>query len=271
MLVRRITASDDKDLAQMCALHDRLFPEEVRDSSQDVVRWLAELEVERREGRNKLEDYLLIAKLGSVVVGYLYAQYYLDAMYLFISYYGIDKQYAAARKTAASSLLSNLVTLVRRNHSGCKGLVSELERGKATALRILYRRSAKAQGLKAYEICFQYEQPALSPAKELSTVPQVLVYVPTDAHAGAACLTRAGALGILRCILLEVYGDSYEHDAEMDCKYRKYLRRLYERYEQTLPETIPLKPLGNRGICSEKPNESIQRTAGKTRAADAGR
>lgn len=65
LVVRRILSPGDEDLPAAYDLYcTEITNESERDSFAEIQRWLAEAEEARRIGDAKLDEYLLIAKLG---------------------------------------------------------------------------------------------------------------------------------------------------------------------------------------------------------------
>lgn len=243
VLVRRIVSTEDDHLGAALDLHERLFDEAVRDSSEDIRRWVGEMEAARRDGTHlSLDEFLLVATRKSETLAYLFAQYYISSRYLFISYLGVDKTKREARAQGARTLLDALVDEIRCVHPDCRGLVSELEFGKARPLKILYRRHARRLGLRAYQVCVDYTQPRLSPHSDAARSSQVLLFIPLDLQSKST-LSKGEALSILRFILLEVYGDSFQHDPRLNDAYRSQLQATFAEFERTLPSTVPLLPI----------------------------
>jgi hypothetical protein len=73
--VRRIEDPHDPYLQQALDLNERI-PENERNSSEDIVRWLCEIKLETAEGRCKFQDYPLVALVKKKVVALLSAQFY---------------------------------------------------------------------------------------------------------------------------------------------------------------------------------------------------
>ena len=244
--IRRITSPGDRNLEQMCELHDKSFPKkDVKDSCDNIIRWLEEMESVRRGGKSDFEEYLLVAEIGSDVVGYLLAQYY--PKYFFISYLAVGKEHNATnKKEAAEKLIKKLLKLARANHPGFRGLVAELEEDKAEEQMRRFRMLAKKVCFRAYEVCTPYKQPRLLPTTDLPPIPQSLLFFPGDNRDVGETLTKEEVLEMIRFIYLDVYGDSYKDDPEEDEEYRGYLTGLYNEYKNTLSEYIPVRSLEKR-------------------------
>src|SRR2546423_1530864 len=83
--VRRITKPNDKDFNQLMHIYEQLLPANERSSPEDIMRWLKEYNIKRKDPNHTLEEYWLIGKIEGMVVSLLFFQYYTDTKLLFIT------------------------------------------------------------------------------------------------------------------------------------------------------------------------------------------
>jgi hypothetical protein len=264
--VRRITERDD-DFVAMCELHDRLFPHDVvGDNPTDIERWLEESRA--NVSNTALDDILLVSKFQNEVVGYIYAQYYKDSRYIFVSYLGIDDQVLEARQKAATLLLRELLKYARTSGYAWKGIVGEIEEYRrmnygrengyelrARKLMYAFQRDIRKIATKfrmhaeVYRLYFKYLQPALRVediedrnALDERELKQWILYVPHDQNAreiaksedGTLYISRHLTLEILQFILLQTYADAHQGNS----RYFVHLEQELDKYAKLLPENV---------------------------------
>ena len=142
----------------------------------------------------------------------------------------------------------------------CAAIVAELDmekkrRGRplADVQRHKFQWYALAAGLRAYTIPdLNYHQPILEVEDRriqefrrtgiLSKEGlQLIMYVPLGKVSILGSISREHMLRILEALLMEWYGDSYDHDAGQNAVYREYLEAILEGYRDTLPERIRIE------------------------------
>jgi len=246
MVVKRIQSPSDQDLIPALELYCRSIPENERDSQETIVRWLQEIEIETKEGRCKLKDYFLVAKVGNRVAGLLYGQYYPNRGLMFVSFMAVDREYLETRHCLASTaLLRYLSRELRRGLKTCEGIVFELEyhgsgnkkHDRTCRARMRHFRAlARTQNLAVKEIEVGYRQPKLSLWEgNQKEERQHLMYGRTKPPALSTTISRTEVERILRFLHEDIYGDHFEDDPGRDREFRLYLNGLYRKLTANLP------------------------------------
>jgi hypothetical protein len=250
--VRRITKPNDKDFNQLMHIYEQLIPDNERSSPEDIVRWLSEYNIERKDPNHTLEDYWLVGKIEGVVVSFLYFHYYTDTRLLFISYYGVDKNAQEEHHLATGAMLEFFQKRIRKILSQCEGIVYETEcpapedskeaKRRKKARIELFKAYARKLETTAYQIDIDYVAPRLDTDKNTFFDEEhlALSYIPFKTPSILNSIKKQEVLKILYFVYCQVYGDSYTDDEEKDKDYRSYVASVLEFYEATLPEEIKL-------------------------------
>ena len=101
-----------------------------------MKRWIGEIDENyAQDGDNKFDDIMLALKLRDEVVGYLYAQHYVNRQIIFISYLGYNERIRQARNgVGPTELLKKLIEICKRSSPPWKtvlGEVEQIKRGRA--------------------------------------------------------------------------------------------------------------------------------------------
>jgi hypothetical protein len=252
--VRRILTSTDPDLVGLIDLHNLLFKSDnsiqdedgrsdIGDSGDDFSRWIEELQ-EIRKQRVLLDEFFLVAKIGNAVCAYLYATYYVDTNFLFISYIGSDPKNANARWRAPIALLTYLHDQIRKTYRLWNGLVVEVQKSKSKHTKRLFENYQNKIKIKGYEFDLSYLQPPIAPNDIFKPIEEDLLFFPSKKwpplkdyeYPERMYYEKGLVLTILRFIYLQVYADSFsEAGVEEDTKYRQILLSLYKNYDIELP------------------------------------
>jgi hypothetical protein len=264
LTVERITRSDDRYLEEIWRIHQSKFTDAVADEYTDLQRWLDEAAEARKSGHQRFDEFLLYVKADKQVLGYLFAQYYIQRQLIFLSYIAVDKGALKARRPESEvviKLFRELIKLIEER--GCwRAIVGEFESQKigrfcshAQTLMVAFQRSLRKlrqsfdPKADLFHICMNYRQPVLRP-DEIDTAvidgsyDQWLVLLPrhpaqmirTDEN-GKSFIDRAAALDILRFVYFEVYLDAFKNDKT----YSKYLDAEFAKAAQSLPAQIEVK------------------------------
>src|SRR5262249_45940720 len=100
--------------------------ESERDSFEEIQRWLAEAADARKTGTPDLDEYLLVAKLGTQVCGLFYGQYYCSHRMFLVGYLVMDRKSLDSRRATSLGLIKHLVGLLKADHPDCAGFIFEL-------------------------------------------------------------------------------------------------------------------------------------------------
>jgi hypothetical protein len=125
--VRRVIEPDDHDLPEAYEVYCKGItnPDE-RDSFMDIQRWLGEAKATRCSGTAKLDEYLLIATVGSKVCAFFYAQYYPSHRALLIGYLVLDPDSGDAKRASSLGVIEFMFKTLGLEHPECRGVVFEL-------------------------------------------------------------------------------------------------------------------------------------------------
>jgi hypothetical protein len=246
VFVRRIKSSDDADIEGMLELYLSLFPDDGVNYSCDDLIELTRAQDEFDEARHvKGENIMLVARFKSEVAGFLFCHFYPERKKAIVSYYGINKQIVEARRSAASRLLRSLHTLLKKRK--CDFIFFDAlrpgqdhpraENSERKARLALLKQSAKALGLHACELQFDYRSPKITLAEGTHEDCLSLLVVPlSSAPVSHFAKTEVG--GFLRFVYQDCYGDIYRTDDPRFQEYQKYLSKRVEDYEKSLPEQV---------------------------------
>lgn len=249
--VKRIQEPSDPDLLPALELYSRAIPENERDSPENIVRWLQEVQTETREGRCELVDYFLAAKASDKPIALLYAHYYPASRLLHISYLVVDGDAPEAKRCAASkALVSHMTSEVKRSLKHCHGIVFELEyqdSGSKKKTRVAngrmrhFRALARMQNIVVKEIALDYRQPKLSLWEgNYREERQHLMYARARPPHLPNSIARSEVEKVVLFLYKQIYGDHFDDDAARDAEYHQYLDRLYLKAVAKLPDPVPL-------------------------------
>jgi hypothetical protein len=245
--VRRVTDPNDEELDEAFALYDRRIPDpNLRDSSNDIRRWLGELRDEKAAATAELDDYLLVAKTRTGVCGFFYGQFYPKSGFLFVSYLVADEQTATSRKDTTRKIGEYLKRELRRTLQGCRAVVFELAAPSPTEretwlLRFrCFARMAGRAGVTIKRLDIPYVQPRLSPLDDsYKEEPQFLFYGCANAAPLGATVSRDEVVvPLLRALYTQWYAQAFERDPSTEKEYLDYLQKLFARVVDSIPSTV---------------------------------
>lgn len=241
--VKKIETADDLDLSLALKLYNgnnRGIPENAKDSPENIVRWLQEVQEETEQRCCRLKDYFLVAKVQERVYGLLYGHYYPERRLMFLSYIVTDENVPEARGGDASAALTQYLSREwRKRLKDLEGIVFELDYERYSALKRLFLPLAQMQKVVVKEININYLQPMLSLWENgYQEERQVLMYGRTLPPHLSTTIPRDEVKKVLGFIYMDIYGDYFGYNPDEDAKYRQYLEALYERVVAGLPEEI---------------------------------
>lgn len=247
--VKHITSPKDKDVAGLIELYTNLFPDNGVNYSADVIMEIVRGSSIPQEKRHvRCEDITLVARFRNVIVGFLFCHFYPDRRKAIISYYGIHKEFAEARKHAAILLLKKIKSILEEKHH-CEFLFFDAERPSAgisknentrrEARIALFRHDAILFGFEAHVLQFDYHPPRITLAKGTHEDSLVLMFVPLHKFS-APTLPKDTVVEFLRFVYLDCYGDIYHIDDPRFVKYHEHLIKKLKKCESSLPQTIPI-------------------------------
>ena len=248
IVVKRIMSSSDKHVDGILRLYERLFPEE--DGTNYTIEEMNEFMDAKPEAERHVvvENITLVAILRGEVVGFLLCAIYpVTRRKAIVTYFAVDEDNDEARvKSAADRLLEKLKTILIKSKK-CDVLFYELqapdernsndERRKRRARRLLFRRKAKASGLKALEFQFPYQCAKVSLSSDVHESPFSLFCIGLREPIPNQ-LSKKQLLEYLEFIYLDCYGDLYPKDDPRFPEHQAHLLGMLEHYKKSLPEVI---------------------------------
>jgi hypothetical protein len=248
--VHRINDPSHPDIAIALRLFERRIPDEERDSPDDIIRWLREVQDETRRGVCKLLDFFLIARIADNVAGFAYVQFYPVYSLGFFSYLVVDDKIPEARECHVSTkLLQEIVKHLFKDKIECKGVVVEVDepevlQGKkkmVAAARIRHFQTLSRQlGFPLKTVSIKYTQPRLSVDGSLQEFPMRLMYAIKSPSIEPRRITKAEANYLLKFFSEAIYGDHFEHRVDLDQEYRHYLQSWYHKHASRIPDVVDL-------------------------------
>jgi hypothetical protein len=261
LTVKHITDPEDIDLFAIWELQEREFADEIADNHHDMQRWIPEIDKNyAQDGDDKFDDIMLALKLLDDVVGYLYAQHYVNRQIIFISYLGYDENIREARHgKGPTELLKKLVQICQRSpRPPWKAIVAEVEqfkRGRSNHARDLFVKFRwYERGLqellgtagKLFILDFDYIQPAAKPidigkSPSDSQIQRLLLFA-RDVNSldktptGNYVLPGDEAVKLFDAVISCVYGDAHRDDEG----YQQYLRDTLASYRPHLESGVSL-------------------------------
>ena len=251
MRVREISKLSDRDIDETLEVFEQLFPEQHRIASSDLVAWLNE-EFHLLGGLPPLEHCLLIAKRRGRVIGMLKALYCPQTQFGLVSYFGIVKTDAIARKVASKLILRFFKAYIKKRWRKCVKLICEVddvtiakskkERNERIARARLFRDLARRHGVDAYTLNIAYTEPRLAEASDSETIgpPMSILVIPT-CPLEACSISRQECSQLLWFLLMRVYGGTQVMLPPQRASYSKYLSDLHDKLTTALPDEVKLQ------------------------------
>lgn len=248
--VKEITRIKDKDIDDTLDLFERLFREEHRVASSDLVEWLRR-NASAEQGTSAIQHCLLIAKRQGKTVGILKALYCPKDKYALLSYFGIEKEDAITRKVASKILLRFFRKCLSKRWQECEGLAFEVdlprpgtpkaENNERKARIRLFRDIARQHGHEACQIRFEYVQPKMADVFSGTERERrmALMLVPLKKCKGD-CICRDDFERLLRFLIFGVYGTTQKIPSLKKQAYEAYLARLYKGLVQSTGTEVAL-------------------------------
>jgi hypothetical protein len=231
--LKEIKRAKDKDIDDTLDLYERLFKEEQRVASSDLVEWLR-----TEQASTAIQHCLLVAKLRGKTVGILKALFCPKERYALISYFGIDNQDVVTRKVASKLLMRFFRKCLAKRWKDCDGVIFETDlprSGLSKAENIerkarirLFRDMARQHGHEACQIRFEYCQPKMADAFSLAGKERkmALMLIPIK-KCDEGCICRSDFERALRFLIFGVYGSTQKVPNQRKDAYQTYLERIY--------------------------------------------
>lgn len=248
--VKEIKHIKDKDIDDTLDLYERLFREEHRVASSDLVEWLRQ----KRGGESDkrvIQHCLLIAKHRRRTVGILKALYSVEEKYALISYFGIDKEDTITRKVASKILMRFFRKFLSKRWKTCDGLVFEVdiprprtpksENNERKARIRLFCDIARQHGHDACRIRFEYAQPKMADVFSATERERRmgLMLIPLK-KCESGCICSDDLERLLRFLIFGVYGTTQKIPKQKKQAYDAYLARFYAGLISACGTEVPL-------------------------------
>jgi hypothetical protein len=246
--VRQVRNRDDEDAEALLDLYQELFPDDGTNyAAEEIMELLDDWSVTGEKRHVVAENIVLVAKYHRQVVGFILCHFYPERRKAIISYFGIDKQVAEARRTAATRLTARLHRILRDRRHRCEYLFFDLQGVETTtapeeakerkARPRRFKQSASRLGTPAYTLQFQYVCPKVSLSETSREYPFTLMCIPLK-HRLPQPVPRALVMEFLTFIHLDCYGDLYPVSDDRFVPYHEHLIERLKQYELTLPPFV---------------------------------
>jgi hypothetical protein len=248
IIVKEIKRQTDKDINDTLELYERLFKDEHRVASADLVAWLRQTSDEMHY---TLQHCLLIAKHKKKPVGILKVLYSKYEKYGLICYFGIDKSSVPPRAIASRLLLRFFKEYLDKHWRECDGLAFEIdlpyprltkkEKTERIARHRLFKEIAHRHGHDVCKIGFDYFQPKMADNFQSATKERKmgLMLIPIK-KCKTACICRPDFDRLLKFLIFGVYGGTQKIARENKTAYDDYLTRLYASLTKDTKDEVQL-------------------------------
>lgn len=247
--VKWVQDPKDPDVAVALRLFERRIPYQERDSPDDIVRWLYEVQDETKRGVCELKDFFLIARIGEDVAGFAYLQFYPAYSLAFFSYLVVEDRIPAKECHVSTKLLQEINKLLFNRNLNCEGVVVEVDepeilkghqKTKAEARIKRFQTLSRQLNFPLKNVLIPYFQPRLSVDDKLQQHPMRLMFAIPNPSSEPRRITKHETMEILRFLSEAIYGDHFAHRADFDQRYRSYLKSWYNSFASKIPEVVEL-------------------------------
>lgn len=251
---------------------EKRISDDDKDAREDIIRWMEEMQEDKKKGICKLEEYFLVAMTATEMLGMAQVQFYPSSQMAFFSYLVTTLSTETPRNSTSSTIkkISTVDKLFARfrtellQNQNCKALIAEVEepnikdnsklkdsrdleksevknRPYLPMARIMtLNANAKKQKMIFREIGIQYRQPGLNCVEpEEQEKPLLLMIILPEQSEHLSEITHDFLNEILTFLEESVYGDSFEY-SDQEKEYREYLKGWKERLLKDAPEEIKL-------------------------------
>jgi hypothetical protein len=248
-----ITHADDADLSSALDLYKRRIPDDQRFESADIIGWISEDLVARRNlSPGAPTDWFVVAIYKRRVCGFVLFHFYPKAHMAFFAYMVVAQTPGIPVDLVSNTLCARVVLLLRRRRElrGCKTIVMEVENpSKQTSERMgdeslarvrRFCSLAQMRGFSLRAFDFDYKQPKLSTDDPEGSEHQLLLLsakmVPSLEPSADQLSTEVAEL--VSFIYTSIYPEGYSADPEETRLYRRYCERLRNQELARLPANI---------------------------------
>jgi hypothetical protein len=249
--VKLVTDQNDPDIDNFVELYNEVIDECARIAPEEIIKFIGNHEPKLG---STLCDYLFLCKSGKKLLGFLKVIYCTESNFLFVAYLGIDKSIDEARKEAVNCLFSHLAKFIEKRLKVCRAIFFEiaLQDKQSNLSRNARIRTFKAAverlQLPCYQVGIDYIQPEMpSDCGSIEEEQTTLLYALFDYQKIGSRLNlrdkfidKRELMQSLNFIYMKIYSRVYDEDNELNQVYRAYLSDIMRKYEQVLPQRIPL-------------------------------
>ena len=248
--IKEIRSEGDKDIEDSLELFERLFKEDDRVASSDLVAFLRP--PEKNEGRkDSLQHCFIIAKHGRKVAALLKAIYCPISRYVLVCYFGIDKSDLITRRIASPLMLRFFRKYIQKRWNDCEGILYEAESPDGRARKKdnderkarlrLFRELSKRLGFHAYAIDMKYAQPHMADVKDFSAEHRKLTLIAMPPRRlKEEVLPKAACEKILWFLILRIYATTQVMTQQRRKTYLEYLNKLHSEMTAQLTDVVEL-------------------------------
>jgi hypothetical protein len=249
--IREIKNNKDSDIHETLDLYEKIFKEDHRIVSSDLIGWLRETKLQRQDSA-ALSHCLLIAKCKGKVTAMLKAIRCPKSHIAFIAYFGVEKSDAITRRLASKMLLRFFKHHLAKRWKNCNYIIFEadtpapripkLENEERKARLRLFRDIARQQGLNAYQLKIDYSQPKMADAASFNGAGRkmALVVIPTQPGVLEA-MNRSDVESIVSFLFFRIYSGTQLMQKKTSGAYAKHLRKVYSGIMTPLDDWIELQ------------------------------
>jgi hypothetical protein len=243
IVVRKVTDPADPDLDSALDLYEDRLDENVRDSREDIRRWIGEGSYGRGTGPGTLTILVYLAACRGRPHAFFYGEHYHAQRLLLVSY--IVARGTREGEQGVRRIAKVLAKAMRRG--GCRGIVFELaqtpgpSKDASQARWRDFQRLVRPFGVQLARLEIPYVQPCLSLwDPSLKEEPQHLMYGSFQQPHPTTGLPKATVVSVLHTVYNGWYAGSFEDDMKQNLEYRAYVRALFDRLVAELPDPVPV-------------------------------
>lgn len=251
VVVKLIRNASDPDLDDALKLYAKRIPDDQRFDGADIIRWIREDQISRRNSQNAPTDWFVLAKMKRKVCGFILFHYYPSAQHALFAYMVVANTPGIPFDAVSRSLTAEVSRLLkkRRELRGCEGFVIEVEdprreniKSKRTECLARIRRFctlAEMQGfsLRAFDI--NYKQPRLS-LEDSNSIERPLLLLSARNRQNTCNEENhyEEAKEMLSFVYKKVYPEGYSPDFAENKAYRDYCESFLETEIASLPSCV---------------------------------
>ncbi len=243
--VHRIESTRDKNCRGLYSLYTALSDgPETNYSTKELKQFMTR----NPKGRHvKVENIVLVALWGDMVVGFLLCHFYADHKKAIISYCGIAKENEVATRFGMERMLRTLNDILRNGNHGCdylffdiscSGSKSSKRPSNACKLRMRHFQAMSCNvGNEARWLKFEFKCPEVSLSYGVQVRPFVLMCVPIEGQIGSS-VPKDKMREFLEFIYMDCYGDLYPKTDSHWAEHQQRLKKVLADTVKKLPKSV---------------------------------